>query len=347
MINLLYIHIPFCDSKCNYCSFNSYTNLNHLKKEYFNALKIDFLNEIKKESINLETIFIGGGTPSTMDINFYEKLFNLLLPYIKNVKEITIEANPNVSFNWLKEIKNFGINRISFGVQSFNDEKLKFLNRNHSSKLAISSIENADKAGFDNISLDLIYSTNLDNKKLLLKDLEIAFSLPINHISAYSLTIEENTKWENDFSKKKIDEELEIWFVNKIKEKFNQYEISNFGKICKHNLNYWKRKEYIGIGSGAVGFKKEIRYYSQTNLKEYLKNPTKKDYETLSNKDIKIEKIFLGLRSIVGFYKNILNERELKKVENLIKEKKLIEKDSKIYSTSFLLADAITSYILE
>jgi len=117
MINLLYIHIPFCDSKCNYCSFNSYTNLNHLKKEYFNAIKKDFINEIEKEIINLETIFIGGGTPSTMDISFYEKLFNLLSPYIKNVKEITIEANPTVSFKWLKEIKNFGVNRISFGIQ--------------------------------------------------------------------------------------------------------------------------------------------------------------------------------------------------------------------------------------
>ena len=347
MINLLYIHIPFCDSKCNYCSFNSYTNLNHLKKEYFNALKIDFLNEIKKVSLSLETIFIGGGTPSTMDITFYENLFNLLLPYTKNVKEITIEANPNVSFNWLKEIKNFGVNRISFGVQSFNDEKLKFLNRNHSSKLAISSIENAKKAGFNNISLDLIYSTSLDNKKLLLKDLEIAFSLPITHISAYSLTIEENTKWENDFSKQKKDEELEIWFINKIKEKFTQYEISNFGKICEHNLNYWKRKEYIGIGSGAVGFKKEIRYYSQKDLYKYIKNPTKKDDEKLSNQDIKIEKIFLGLRSIVGFDKSILNEKEIKKVESLIKDKKLIQKNSKIYSTNFLLADAITSYIVE
>lgn len=347
MINLLYIHIPFCDSKCNYCSFNSYTNLNHLKKEYFNAIKKDFINEIEKEIINLETIFIGGGTPSTMDISFYEKLFNLLSPYIKNVKEITIEANPTISFKWLKEIKNFGVNRISFGIQSFNDKKLKFLNRNHSSKLAISSIENAKKAGFNNINLDLIYSTSLDNKELLLKDLEIAFSLPITHISAYSLTIEENTKWENDFSKQKKDEELEIWFINKIKEKFTQYEISNFGKICKHNLNYWKRKEYIGIGAGAVGFKKESRYYSQKDLKEYLKNPTKKEREKLSNKDIKIEKIFLGLRSIVGFDKNILNEKEKEKVENLIKEKKLIQKNSKIYSTNFLLADAITSYILE
>ena len=134
---LLYIHIPFCDSKCNYCAFNSYTNLNHLKKEYFNAIKIQLLNDIEKFNINeFETVFIGGGTPSTMPIDFYEKLFKLLEPFTKNTKEITIEANPNVSYEWLKEIKNF-TNRISFGVQSFNDKKLKFLNRNHSSIQAI------------------------------------------------------------------------------------------------------------------------------------------------------------------------------------------------------------------
>ena len=200
---MLYIHIPFCDSKCNYCAFNSYTNLNHLKKDYFNALKKQFLSLNPK---NYKTVFIGGGTPSTMSVNFYEKLFTLLEPYIKNAKETTIECNPNVKYEWLKEIKNLGINRISFGVQSFNEKKLRFLNRNHSPSLAIEAIENAKKAGFDNINLDLIYSTAIDSKKLLLNDLKIAFSLPIPHISAYSLTIEKGTKFEGDFSKRKEDE---------------------------------------------------------------------------------------------------------------------------------------------
>jgi oxygen-independent coproporphyrinogen-3 oxidase len=345
---LLYIHIPFCDSKCNYCAFNSYTNINHLKKEYFNAIKTQYLFDVDK-NIQFETIFIGGGTPSTMPINFYEKLFKLIEPNIKHIKEITIEANPNVSYEWLKEIKNLGINRISFGVQSFNEKKLKFLNRNHSPSQAIKSIENAKKAGFKNINLDLIYSTAMDNKNLLENDLKIAFSLPINHISAYSLTIEEGTKWEGDFSKRKNDEMLEIYFIEKIKEKFFQYEISNFGKICLHNLGYWQGKEYIGIGAGAVGFrngKKSFRYYTQNNVYDYLKNPTKYEYEYLTKKDIKKEKIFLGFRSIIGFDENILSNEEKEKVEILINENKLYKKENKIYSYDFLLADALTNFII-
>jgi len=350
MKKLLYIHIPFCDSKCNYCAFNSYTNLNHLKKEYFEAIKKQFLNDIKKFNIKeFETVFIGGGTPSTMSISFYTQLFELLNPFLKNTKEITIESNPNTSFEWLKEIKNLGVNRISFGVQSFNDEKLKFLNRNHSSNLAINSIENAKKAGFENINLDIIYATSLDNYKLLQNDLKIIDFLPITHISAYSLMIENNTKWENDYSKRKEDEKLEIWFIEEIKKKFNQYEISNFGKSCLHNLGYWEHKEYLGIGSGAVGYikNKNFRYYPNPDVYEYIKNPLKYKYEYLTKEDIKKEKILLGLRSIIGVNENILNENEKKRVKILIEEKKLYKKEKKIFSFDFLLADALSNYIID
>ncbi len=348
MENLLYIHIPFCDSKCNYCAFNSYTNLNHLKKEYFKAIKNQFLNDIEKFDIkNFETVFIGGGTPSTMSVSFYEKLFELLDPFLKDTKEITIESNPNASFNWLKNIKNLGVNRISFGVQSFDDEKLKFLNRNHSSKTAINTIKNAKKAGFENINLDIIYATAMDNYTLLQNDLKTIDFLPITHISAYSLMIEKNTKWEEDFSKRKEDEELEIWFIEEIKKKFNQYEISNFGNPCIHNLGYWKHKEYLGIGAGAVGFIKNFRYYTKKNVYEYIKNPTKYEYEYLSDEDIKKEKILLGLRSKAGFNENILNENELKRAQILIKEQKLYKKENKIHSYDFLLADALSAYIID
>jgi len=352
---LLYIHIPFCDSKCNYCAFNSYTNLNHLKKDYINAVIAQLKHDIEKFEIKeFETVFIGGGTPSTMSIEFYEKLFKFLEPFLKNTKEITIEANPNVKKEWLNGIKNF-TNRISFGVQSFNEEKLKFLNRNHSSHQAIKTIENAKKAGFNNINLDLIYATALDTYELLKNDLKIIDSLPITHISAYSLMIEENTKFEGDYSKRKEDEELEIWFINEIKKRFIQYEISNFGKICLHNLGYWEGKQYLGIGAGAVGFKKWrmengewriFRYYTKKAVYEYLKNPINYEYEYLSNEDIKKEKIFLGLRSIVGFEEDILNIKEKEKVSILIKDKKLYKKRNKVYSYDFLLADAISKFIL-
>jgi len=341
---MLYIHIPFCDSKCNYCAFNSYTNINHLKKEYFDALKRQFLSFPPQE---FYTVFIGGGTPSTMPVEFYEQLFKMLESSMKDTKEITIEANPTVSAAWLKEIRNFGVNRISLGIQSFNDEKLKFLNRNHTSKRALRAVEEAKKAGFDNINIDLIYATAVDNKELLKRDLDIAFSLPISHISAYSLTIEENSKFAGDYSKRKEDEELEIFFINSIKGRFFQYEISNFGKPCLHNLGYWEGRDYMGLGAGAVGFEKNYRYYSLTNVSEYIATPTKYEYEYLSNKELKYEKIFLGLRSVVGVEKSILTLAEYQKVKELVKENKLYEKSGKIYSRDFLLADAISAYLME
>ncbi len=342
-MRLLYIHIPFCDSKCFYCAFNSYTNLNHLKKKYFDAIKKQF-QTIKKQ--NFYTVFIGGGTPSTMPIEFYEKLFKLLSPFTKNTKEISIEANPTTSYEWLKEIRNLGVNRISFGVQSFNEKKLKFLNRNHSPSQAIRAIENAKKAKFNNINIDLIYSTAMDNKKLLENDLKTAFSLPITHLSAYSLSIEEGSKWEGDFLKRKEDEELEVWFIEKIKEKLPQYEISNFGKICLHNLGYWEGREYIGIGAGAVGYLNKKRYYTQKNVYEYLKTPTKLSVEKLSDEDIKKEKIFLGLRSIVGFDEGLLDKEEKKRALILMDEGKIYKKQNKIYSKDFLVADRLSSFIL-
>ena len=337
---MLYIHIPFCDSKCFYCAFNSYTQKNHLKSYYFDALEMQFKNENPKK---FSSIFIGGGTPSVMGIDFYEKLFNMLSPYFDENTEITIEANPNsTKKEWLRELRNFGVNRISFGVQSFDDNKLKFLGRNHNKQNSIISIENA-KCFFDNINLDLIYSTKLDNKSLLKNDLNMAVKLGVSHISAYSLTIEKGTEFYNTDAKKN-DEELEVWFIDEVKKYYPQYEISNFGRVCKHNLGYWKLNNYIGLGAGAVGFRDNKRFYTYSSIENYIKNPTFKKIEKLSSYDIKEEKILLGLRSIVGFDKNILNKEELNRA-NQIKDK-LILKNNRFYAKDFLLADALSLWIL-
>ena len=342
---MLYIHIPFCDSKCHYCAFNSYTDKNNYKSSYFQALKIQFENEIKPKKF--KSIFIGGGTPSVMDLDFYEKLFELLNSYINENTEITIEANPNsTSIEWLIGLKNFGLNRISFGVQSFNDEKLKFLGRNHTKQTALISIENAKKV-FDNVNLDLIYSTKLDTKKLLKDDLNIATSLGITHISAYSLTIEKGTEFYKTPEVKLDNEELEVWFIDEIKKYYSQYEISNFGKICKHNLGYWELNDYIGLGAGAVGFIDNKRFYTYKSVEEYIKNPTFKKIENLSDFDSLEEKVLLGLRSIVGIDKNILNTTQKQKAFELVEDGKLYFKNNKFYSNDFLLADAISLYILD
>ena len=340
---MLYIHIPFCDSKCHYCAFNSYTDKNQYKPNYFEALKTQFNNEIKPDKF--KSVFIGGGTPSVMDLEFYESLFEMISPYIDKFTEITIEANPNsTDIDWLKGLKSFGLNRISFGVQSFDDEKLKFLGRNHTKETALLSIKNA-KQVFDNVNLDLIYSTKMDTKELLQKDLDIALSLGTTHISAYSLTIEKGTEFYKTPEVRLDNEELEIWFIDEIKKYYTQYEISNFGEICKHNLGYWKLNDYIGIGAGAVGFKNNQRFYTYKSVEEYIKNPTFKKIENLNEFDILEEKVLLGLRSIVGIDKNILDENQLKKAFSLVDDK-LIYKNNRFYSKDFLLADALSLYIL-
>ena len=348
---LLYIHIPFCDSKCSYCAFNSYVDKFHLKEGYMKALEIQLKLELERFDVqknSIETIFIGGGTPSTVSPELYTPIFKILKQFLKPRAEITSEANPNsATYSWLLGMFELGVNRISFGVQSFDDKKLRLLNRAHNSDQAKSAIKNAKKIGFKNISLDLIYATLGDTKKLLQNDLNEAFKLPINHLSAYALTIEEGTPFETkpQISKEKLG--LTSWFFeNIIVNGFEQYEISNFGSYkSEHNLGYWHYKDYIGLGSGAVGKLKNKRFYPTTNIEQYISNPHAVDLEILSDEDIKIEKIFLGLRSCVGIKKEILNKHELSKAHLLVKEKKLYFKDDVFYNYHFLLADEIALFI--
>lgn len=231
------------------------------------------LEYVKKENKKLETVFIGGGTPSSIKHEEYEEVFELIKPYLEKNCEITTEANPNsASEKWLLGMKSFGVNRISFGVQSFDNEKLKKLGRAHNSKSAISAIQKASCIGFNGINCDIIYGVEADSFESLKKDFDTAFSLPITHLSAYSLTIEKGTKFYNKSEIKIDDEELsyEIFdYINKCG--FTQYEISNFSKAkefeSKHNYGYWEHKEYLGVGAGAVGYKQNSRYYPKKIFK--------------------------------------------------------------------------------
>ncbi len=349
---LLYLHIPFCDSKCHYCSFNSYTNYRHMQNDYMKAIIKQLRYELKKYDVKkegIETLFIGGGTPSCIDANLYEPFFKTIAPFLEKDAEITIEANPNsATSKWLKAMKDLGVNRISFGVQSFNERKLKTLGRNHTPKMAQEAVKNANLCGFSNISIDLIYGTYIDNEKILQYDLDIAFNLPINHLSAYSLTIEKETKFYNKKSVKNDDEKLALWLVESIKDRgFQQYEISNFGKYrSKHNLGYWQYKDYIAIGSGAVGFMKNSRFYPHKEIRRYIDDPLFRTVENLSEEDMILEKTFLGLRSVVGVDRSIFNQERQSRVEDLIKEKKVFEKDFKIYNIDFFISDEIALYIV-
>lgn len=354
---LLYIHIPFCDSKCFYCAFNSYTDRFHLKHEYMNALKIQLRNDIEnyiiKDNKKIETVFIGGGTPSTIKAFEYEEIFEIIKPHLEKDAEITTEANPNsASYEWLESMNKLGVNRVSFGVQSFDTAKLKFLGRAHSSNSAITAIQNANKIGFKGINCDIIYGVQNDTLESMKKDFDMAFSLPITHLSAYSLTIEEGTKFFDRSSVKIDDEELSYEIFDYINNKgFHQYEISNFSKNkvseSKHNYGYWQHKEYLGVGAGAVGYVKNQRYYPSKGIEEYIKNPLINEREDISLDDIKTEKILLGFRSLNGVEKSLFDEKEMKKVDDLIEGDKLYMENERIFNKNFLLSDEIALYILD
>ena len=296
----------------------------------------------------IETVFIGGGTPSTIDATLYKPLFEMIQPYLETDAEITIEANPNsASKEWLNGIFSLGVNRVSFGVQSFNEQKLKLLNRAHNKIQAIEAVKNAQKVGFKNISLDIIYGVSGDSQELLENDLKIAFRLPINHLSAYALTIEQNTPFQKQPQMAKEKLQTTQWFFDEIeKHDFEHYEISNFGSYhSKHNLGYWQYKEYMGVGSGAVGRFKDKRLYPTSNIENYIKNPLTIETEELTEEDMKIEKILLGLRCCVGVAKELLTQEEFLKANILHEEKKLTFKDGVFYNTEYLLADEIALFL--
>jgi len=306
------------------------------------------LNRFNLKHKEIESVFIGGGTPSTVDPELYTDLFALLDPYLSDNCEITTEANPNsASKEWLEGMHDLGINRISFGVQSFHTPKLKLLNRAHSAQEAKKAIINAFDIGIKNISLDLIYATAGDTKELLQADLKEAFALPINHLSAYALTIEEGTPFEKKpaMSQEQL-EHTHFLFETIKKHGFLHYEISNFGTYqSAHNLGYWNYKEYIGLGSGAVGKLHNKRLYPNTHIQEYIKDPLFQKEEELTTQDVKIEKIFLGFRSIIGVDSSLLNTQERQRADLLVEENKLSYNQGKYYNEDFLLADEITLFL--
>ncbi|HEX5623221.1 MAG TPA: radical SAM family heme chaperone HemW [Sulfuricurvum sp.] len=345
---LLYIHIPFCDSKCSYCAFNSYVDKFSQRERYMNALAIQLEYELKRFHVSaenrIETVFIGGGTPSTVDPLLYKPLFEKISPYLMPNAEITSEANPNsATAEWLKGMYALGVNRISFGVQSFNDDKLKRLGRAHNTQHAIEAIQTAAQIGFKHLSLDLIYGVKGDTKTLLKTDIEQAFTLPIDHISLYALTIEEDTAFEQ--LPEMANEELELtqWLFDTITAQgFEHYEISNFGKYkSRHNLGYWKHKPYIGLGAGAVGFLNRTRFYPSTDIEHYISHPLEIHEEELEDSALLSEKLFLGFRSCVGVDETILSVPQRIQAQLLVENNLLEYREGRYVNSNFLLADEI------
>lgn len=305
------------------------------------------LERFKPSHGDIKTVFIGGGTPSTIDPSYYQDFFSIIKPYIDLNAEITVEANPNSATTlWMKGMKALGVNRLSFGVQSFDDAKLHNLGRAHDKTQAINAIKNAHAIGFEHISLDLIYNAKDDTKELFCKDIDIAFSLPIDHISAYELTIEDGTKFTD--KDRQTNDSLAFFIAEEItKRGFEHYEISNFGRYqSKHNKGYWELKNYIGIGAGAVGFLNDTRLYPLMDIDGYIANPLDIKEERLGSQEILTEKIFLGLRSSIGIAKSLLNKSIRNKADFLVKEEKLTQTDTHYYNPNFFLSDEIALYLM-
>ncbi|MCS7244872.1 MAG: radical SAM family heme chaperone HemW [candidate division WOR-3 bacterium] len=300
-----YIHIPFCKVKCLYCDF--YKIIPKSSFEIDNFLRVLSM-EIHENSCYYNTIFIGGGTPNILDRNKLIELFEVI---VKNIKlyenyEWTIELNPElVNLDNLVIFKDYGINRLSLGIQSLDDYELKFMGRLHRKRDVFKKIDLIERLGFENVNVDIIFGGYFQDVGKFRKTLYEIVNFPITHISTYLLTIEDGTPFKKLNIKLKDEDTIEEMF--KMKEEilyehgFYRYEISNYAKKgfqCKHNLIYWKRESYIGVGPSAASFiKPNIRYKNVENLGLYLEDYKKyREYEFLNDEQILLEKIYLSLR---------------------------------------------------
>lgn len=349
----LYIHIPFCLKKCNYCSFISFEKDENALEQYFDALNSEF----KYKQGKLKTLYIGGGTPSVVPVEFYRKFY---FDFDKDY-EFTFEVNPGtVDLAYLQDLKSIGVNRLSIGVQSFDNEILTYLGRIHPAQDAINCVKMAQEAGFENISIDLIYGLPNQTMEIWKETLKTAMLLGIQHISTYGLKIEEGTPFgQNPPQNLPSEDTCADMYLECIdflgKNGFLHYEISNFSLPefeSQHNINYWKNNPYEAIGAAAHGYSNGIRYENTCNFEEYLKTPlTTAVSNILTKEDILEEGIFLGLRmkeglDLVEFKARYGIDFEEKYSEPLKKyEDFFVRKDNRIALTTegFMLSNSILS----
>lgn len=321
----VYVHIPFCVKKCAYCDFLSFDDKGNVKEEYVKALQ----NEIKAsrsrnslESVNVSSIFIGGGTPSSIDGKYIEQILEEIRNNynVNDNAEITIECNPGtVDKHKAVQYKNIGINRVSMGLQSADDDALRKLGRIHTYEQFLNSYYHIRNSGIKNVNVDLMSGLPSQGLEKYVKSLEKVCKLNPEHISAYSLIIEEDTPFYEKYNENNgtalnelPDEELEREQYYNTKEilksyGYNRYEISNYSKQgfeCVHNCGYWSRIPYIGFGLGASSFINETRYRNTSDMKEYIlnssENTIKEDLQTLSIDEQQEEFMYLGLRMCKG-----------------------------------------------
>jgi oxygen-independent coproporphyrinogen-3 oxidase len=355
-VKAMYVHIPFCKSICSYCDFTKVFYSFLYEEKYLKAL----FKEISESMVNkCNTIYIGGGTPSVLSNLGLEKLLAFLNKYLDNDYEFSIEVNPEtINEDKVKLFAKYGINRVSIGVESFNEDILKILNRNHNYKDIENCVSLLNKYKISNYSFDFIYGINGLTLKHLENDFKQIDKLKPKHLSFYSLILEDNTclKAKNyvELDDEIVVNQYDYIYKELLKRGYNQYEVSNYslnGYKCKHNLVYWKDKEYYGFGLGASGYLNNIRYTNTKNLTKYLNFENTKIKEEVTLIDKKEEYIMLGLRLNEGIslseYQKLFNEDLLvsknKEIDSLLKQDLIKISDDRLFTTyqGMLLLDTV------
>ena len=308
----IYIHIPFCKARCGYCAFSSCTDF-AIVNRYFDKL-FEEIAYYGDKSVEISTVYIGGGTPSSVDKNLLNDLFDQLNAHfdLSKVVEITVECNPeSTTEELLRCLKGNGVNRLSFGLQSVNDATLKRIGRLHDYKQFEKALNLAHKLGFENINADLIVGLP-ETKEEFYRSVEVVSALNLQHVSVYALELHEGTplyqlcKATYPFEDDELTDMYDAACGTLTKCGLVRYEISNFaqvGRESKHNLNYWREGRYFAFGASASGFVGDVRYTNPYDIKTYLATPTKilhNDCERVTNDEQANEFVMLGLRLIEG-----------------------------------------------
>ncbi|MBW6473670.1 MAG: radical SAM family heme chaperone HemW [Anaerolineaceae bacterium] len=329
-VHSVYLHIPFCQKRCSYCDFNTFSGLSHLIPAYIHQLRreISYYGNKFAKDLAVKTIFFGGGTPSLLDATLFNSLMDELSDNFRILDnaEISLEANPGtVTLEYLQNLLEIGFNRISFGIQTSNPVYLELLGRIHDHYQSIQAIQWAKQAGFTNINLDLIYGLPGQTNDEWKKTLEDSLSLSTQHISLYALGIEENTPlydWVDKGMVENPDPDLaaemyELADQLLVENGYACYEISNYYKVdenidyrCQHNLQYWRNQPYLGLGAGAHGYSNDVRYENVNGIMEYinlqkdtnllstLKNPVVKELTKIDTFTAMQETMMVGLRLV-------------------------------------------------